>query len=46
MKKKPKKRVALPGRQWQINPVTRVKPSAKKYSRSRASQRSRQLDED
>lgn len=34
--KKKKKKVALPRRQWQINPVTRVKPSVKTYSRSRA----------
>jgi hypothetical protein len=46
MKKKPKKKVALPRRQWQINPVTRVKSSAKKYSRPGAPQELRQLDED
>jgi hypothetical protein len=33
--KKKKKKIALPRRQWQINPVTRVKPSARTYSRSR-----------
>jgi hypothetical protein len=33
--KKKKKKIALPRRQWQINPVTRVKPSAKTYARSR-----------
>jgi hypothetical protein len=33
--KKKKKKVALARREWQINPVTRVKPSAKTYSRSR-----------
>jgi hypothetical protein len=44
--KKKKKKVALPRRQWQINPVTRVKPSAKKYSRRRVRQESRKLDED
>jgi len=32
--KKPKKKIALPRRQWQINPVTRVKDSG--YSRPRA----------
>jgi len=37
MNRKPKKKkVALPRRQWQINPVTRVKTSAKVYSRPRA----------
>jgi hypothetical protein len=30
-----KKKMALPRRQWKINPVTRVKESAKKYSRPR-----------
>jgi hypothetical protein len=34
--KKKKKKIALPRRQWQINPVTRVKASAKTYSRARA----------
>jgi len=33
MKKLRKKKVALPRRTWQIKPVTRVKESAKKYSR-------------
>ena len=33
--KKKKKKIALPRRQWQINPVTRVKPSARTYARSR-----------
>jgi hypothetical protein len=28
-----KKKVAFPRRTWQINPVTRVKESSKKYSR-------------
>jgi len=36
MKKMKKKKLALPRRTWQINPVTRVKDSAKKYSRPRA----------
>jgi len=31
--KKPKKKLALPRRSWQINPVTRVKESVKRYSR-------------
>jgi hypothetical protein len=30
-----KKKLALPRRQWKISPVTRVKESAKKYSRPR-----------
>jgi hypothetical protein len=30
-----KKKLALPRRQWTINPVTRVKESGKKYSRPR-----------
>jgi len=33
--KSKKKKVAFPRRTWQINPVTRVKDSAKKYSRRR-----------
>lgn len=36
--KSKKKKVALPRRQWQINPVTRVKTSAKVYSRQRVKQ--------
>jgi hypothetical protein len=31
-----KKKLALPRRQWKISPVTRVKQSEKKYSRSSA----------
>jgi hypothetical protein len=31
--KKPKKKIARPRRQWQINPATRVKTSAKQYER-------------
>ena len=31
-----KKKLALPRRPWKINPVTRVKESAKTYSRPRA----------
>jgi hypothetical protein len=30
-----KNKLALPRRQWKINPVTRVKESGKKYSRPR-----------
>jgi hypothetical protein len=33
-----KKKLAFPRRTWKINPVTRVKESAKKYSRPRAKQ--------
>jgi len=33
--KKGKKKLALPRRNWTINPVTRVKESAKKFSRPR-----------
>jgi hypothetical protein len=33
-----KKKLALPRRKWKISPVTRVKGSDKKYSRSRAKQ--------
>ena len=43
--KKKKKKVALPRRQWQINPVTRVKPSARTYSRSRAKSETRDESE-
>ncbi len=35
-KKAAKKKIAFPRRQWQINPATRVKDSAKKYSRAKA----------
>jgi len=35
MKKPQKKKVAFSRRTWQINPVTRVKSSAKKYSHPR-----------
>jgi hypothetical protein len=31
-----KKKMALPRRKWRISPVTRVKPSAKSYSRLKA----------
>ena len=30
-----KKKLALPRRTWKINPVTRVKESARKYDRAR-----------
>jgi hypothetical protein len=40
--RKPKKKVALPRRAWVINPVTRVKESAKKYSRQRAKREARE----
>jgi hypothetical protein len=33
--KKKKKKVVFPRRTWQIKPVTRVKDSAKQYSRRR-----------
>ncbi len=36
--KKAKKKIALPRRQWQINPFTRVKSSAKIYSRAKTKQ--------
>lgn len=36
--KKAKKKIALPRRQWQINPFTRVKGSAKTYSRAKSKQ--------
>jgi hypothetical protein len=41
--KKPKKKIALPRRRWQINPTTRVKDSAKKYSRRKAKQNLKKL---
>jgi hypothetical protein len=34
--KSKKKKVAFPRRTWQINPVTRVKESFRKYSRARS----------
>jgi hypothetical protein len=43
--KSKKKKVAFPRRIWQINPVTRVKGSAKKYLRPRAKQNLRKQDE-
>jgi hypothetical protein len=44
--KKSKKKIALPRRSWQINPVTRVKESARKYSRSRNKQRVRKASDE
>jgi len=41
--KQKKKKVALPRRKWQINPATRVKESARKYSRPRAKSLERRL---
>jgi hypothetical protein len=46
MKKKPKKRIALPRRQWQINRVTRMNASAEECLRPRARQEWQQSDED
>jgi hypothetical protein len=43
--KSKKKKVAFPRRTWQINPVTRVKSSAKKYSRPRVKQDLQKSDE-
>jgi hypothetical protein len=43
--KSKKKKLALPRRQWKISPVTRVKPSAKKYARSQAKRESGRHDE-
>jgi hypothetical protein len=34
-------KTALPRRAWKINPVTRVKDSAKKFSRARSKQQLR-----
>jgi hypothetical protein len=44
-RKKTKKKLAFPRRQWQINPATRVKESAKKYARPRAKDEQRKSDE-
>ena len=38
--KKRKKKIGLPRRSWSINPVTRVKTSAKVYARQRAKRNS------
>jgi hypothetical protein len=40
-----KKKLALPRRQWTINPVTRVKESDKKYARSRVKKDGRKYEE-
>jgi len=40
-----KKKMAFPRRTWQINPVTRVKDSAKKYSRPHMKRALQQHDE-
>lgn len=45
MAQKRKKKLAFPRRQWQINPVTRVKESRKKYSRQRTKDEQRKVDE-
>jgi hypothetical protein len=45
MAKKRKKKLAFPRRQWQINPTTRVKESAKKYSRPRSKAEQGEADE-
>jgi hypothetical protein len=45
MARKAKKKLAFPRREWQINPVTRVKESKKKYSRPRAKDEQRSVDE-
>ena len=39
--KKPKKKIPFPRRQWLINPVPRVKESAKVYSRRRTKEAER-----
>jgi len=39
-----KKKIALPRKFWQINPATRVKDSAKKYSRVREKDKLREQD--
>lgn len=46
MKNVKKKKVALPRRKWQINPVTRVKDSEKKYSRPRAKKILRKVEDE
>jgi hypothetical protein len=43
--KRKKKKLALPRRKWKISPVTRVKPSARKYARSQAKRESGRYDE-
>jgi hypothetical protein len=46
MKGKKKKSIALPRRSWQINPVTRVKASAKKYARPTNKKQSRRSQDE
>jgi hypothetical protein len=41
--KKGKKTLVLPRRSWTINPVTRVKESAKKFSRARVQRDSQKI---
>jgi hypothetical protein len=43
---KKKKKIALPRRQWQINPLTRVKESATLYSRKRIKGKEKTLPDD
>jgi hypothetical protein len=43
---KKKKKIALPRRRWQINPLTRVKESARLYSRKRIKSEAKTLPED
>jgi hypothetical protein len=40
-----KKKLALPRRQWKINPITRVKESGKKYWRPRVKRNASQYEE-
>ncbi len=43
MKRKPgKKKMAIPRRRWQINPVERVQSSVRSYSRPEAKQQQRE----
>jgi hypothetical protein len=44
--KRPKGKPLRPRRQWQINPVTRVKESAKQYARRTAKENLRKRLED
>jgi hypothetical protein len=43
--KSKKKKLVFPRRTWQINPITRVKESAKKYLRPRVKSDLRKQDE-
>jgi hypothetical protein len=40
-----KKKLALPRRKWKISPVTRVKPSARTYSRMKAKRDAAQYEQ-